>query len=364
MLISEKNKETIDACRFCWMCRHICPIGNVTGKERHNARGRALSLSMVERGVELTEDIVANVYECALCGACTKECVTGWDPVEFTKAVRLEAVMNGVIPDYINKLIDNIENTGNVYGKTEICSELKSEIERLQKNADILLFLGADARYMSCKSAINAIKLLKKANVSFTVLIDEPDSGYSMDTILGKANETNQIMKKAAETLSRYKTIVAYDPSDAKVFMREYKEWGIEPDSKIKTFTGFIDELIENGSLKPRRTNKTFVFQDPALLARDLEETQEARKILNACGNVKEMLLHGKDTMWAGNLIMNEYMPNVMKLTAEARWENALSTEADVLVSASPSEYEILAKVKPKQMELLSIEEVVLGGLE
>ena len=49
MLISEKNKKTIDACRFCWMCRHICPIGNVTGRERNNARARALSLSMVER---------------------------------------------------------------------------------------------------------------------------------------------------------------------------------------------------------------------------------------------------------------------------------------------------------------------------
>lgn len=76
------------------------------------------------------------------------------------------------------------------------------------------------------------------------------------------------------------------------------------------------------------------------------------------------MLLYGKDTMWAGNLIMNAYMPNVMELTAKARWENALSTKADALVTASPSEYEILAKVKPDQMKLLSIEDVILGGIE
>lgn len=364
MLISEKNKKTIDACRFCWMCRHICPIGNVTGQERNNARARALSLSMVERGMELTEDIVANVYECALCGACTKECATGWDPVEFTKAVRLEAALNGVLPAYINQLIENIEKTGNAYGKTEICNELKSEIEALPEKADVLLFLGSDARYVSCKSAMNAIRLLTKANIGFTVLLDEPDSGYAMDTLLGRAEETKKIMRNAAEKLNGYKTILAYDPADAKVFMREYKEWDINLDVNVKTFTGFIHELIKAGNLKPKKSSRTFVFQDPALLARDLEETQEVREILSTCGEVKEMLLNGKDTMWAGNLIMNAYMPNVMELTAKARWENALSTKAHALVTASPSEYEVLAKVKPDQMKLLSIEEVVLGGVE
>jgi len=364
MLISERDKKTIDACRFCWMCRHVCPVGNVTGRERNNARARALSLSMVERGVELSKDIVANVYECALCAACTKECATGWDPVEFTKAVRLEAAMNGVTPDYINKMIDNIESTGNPYGQTELSEELKAEIESLPKDADTLLFLGVDARIKSSRSAVNAIRLLKKANISFTVLMNEPDSGYAMDTLLGKADETKRIMTKAAGVLDKYKTIVAYDPADAKVFLREYKEWGIELGAAVKTFTGFVNELIQSGKLKPKKLNKTFVFQDPAVLARDLEETQEAREILAACGETKEMLLYGKDTVWAGNLIMNEYMPDVMKLTAKARWENALSTQAEVLVTASPSEYEVLSAVKPDNMELLSIEEVVLRGLE
>lgn len=346
------------------MCRHVCPIGNVTGHERNNARGRALSLSMVERGMDLTEDIVANVYECALCGACTKECATGWDPVEFTKEVRLEAAINGVTPDYINRLIDNVEKTGNPYGKTDISKELKSEIEGLSKDADILLFLGVDARFMSNRSAINAVKLLKKANVDFTVLLDEPDSGYAMDTLLGKAEETKEIMKKAVKTLNKYKTIIAYDPADAKIFMREYKEWDIGLDAKVTTFTGFIDELIKGNILKVNKMNKTFVFQDPAVLARDLEEVNPARDILNACGETKEMLLYGKDTMWAGNLIMNEYMSDVIRLTAKARWENALSTDADVLVTASPSEYEVLLEAKPDNMDLLSIEEVVLRGLE
>ena len=87
MLISQKSKETIDACRFCWMCRHVCPIGNATGQERNTARARALTLSLVERGAVRLSDVVDNVWECALCGGCTNNCMTGWDPVRFTKEV-------------------------------------------------------------------------------------------------------------------------------------------------------------------------------------------------------------------------------------------------------------------------------------
>lgn len=363
MLISNRSKETIDACRFCWMCRHVCPIGNVTGRERNNPRARALALSMVMRGMELTLDMVDNVYECALCGACTKECVTGWDPVEFTKEVRLEAAMNGAIPDYIDKMIYNIEKVGNPYGKTEICAGLKPYIQSLPEKADILLFLGIDARYINCKQAIDAIKLLKKANIDFTVLANEPDSGYMLDTLLGKAEETRQTMLNAAKQLN-FKTIVTLDPADAKVFLREYKEWGIELNAKIKTLTSFINELIKDGSLNPIKSDTVFTYQDPSLLSRDLEETEDAREIISACGKLREMLLHGKDTVWAGNLIMNEYMPEVIKMTAEARWEDAMRTNADVLVTASPSEYEVLARVKPDNMQLLSIEEVVLNACQ
>ena len=88
MNLSEKAKKHIDPCRFCWMCRHICPVGNATGQERNNARARALCLSLVARGAESEEAVADNVYECALCGACVKECVTGWDPVMFTLEAR------------------------------------------------------------------------------------------------------------------------------------------------------------------------------------------------------------------------------------------------------------------------------------
>ena len=57
-------------------------------------------------------------------------------------------------------------------------------------------------------------------------------------------------------------------------------------------------------------------------------------------------------------------MPGIVEQTARVRWMNAVATKADVLVTASPSEYEVLARVKPGNMGLLSIEEVLLNACE
>lgn len=364
MPITKRSKETIDACRFCWMCRHICPIGNVTGQERNNARGRAISLSLVERGAAALADVIDNVYECALCGACTADCATGWDPVQFTKEVRLEAALEGLTPAYIGKLLDNIEKTGNPYGAADIDAALAGEIATLPKTSDTLLFLGQDARYKVPGAAVNAIRLLKRAGVSFTALEDEPDSGWALETLVGAAEETRQTMQAAGKALAAYKTVIAFDPADAKVFLREYVEWKLPLAGKVKTFPAYLAELITAGSLAPRKLPLTAVFQDPAALARDLEETAPERAVLDACANRQEMLLYEKATVWAGSLLMNEWMPGVMAQTASERWRQALESGANALVTASPSEWAVLDAVKPKGMELLALEELVLNATE
>ena len=97
--------------------------------------------------------------------------------------------------------------------------------------------------------------------------------------------------------------------------------------------------------------------------SRDLEETEPVREILSACGEVNEMLLNRQYTMLAGNLIMNEYMPNVMKKVAENRWINAKNANAEILVTESPAEYALLLETKPENIQLMKLEEAVLKCL-
>ena len=356
MQFTQKSKEHIDACRFCWMCHHVCPIGNATGLERNTARARALGLSLVMRdAIEYSDDIINNVYECSLCGGCMTDCVTGWDPVMFTKEARLGAALDGKLPDYVMTMINNLMEKGNIYGVQN-----ENKIPEFPAT-DTLFFIGEDTRAKGC--AKDAAEVLKKAGVEFTILQDEPNSGYSMDFLIGAAAETKAVMENCAKVLNNYKTVICYDPADAKVMKREYKEWGIEIKAEVVTFTSFVAGLIKNGKLSIKKQNLTFTPQDSPILARDLEETEPMREILSACGEVKEMLLNRQYTMLAGNLIMNEYMPSVMQKVAENRWINAKNADAEILVTTSPAEYMILESVKPENIELMKIEEAVLKCL-
>ena len=192
MQFSQKSKDHIDSCRFCWMCHHVCPIGNATGLERNTARARALGLSLVARdAIEYSDDIINNVYECSLCGGCMKDCVTGWDPVMFTKEARLGAALDGKLPEYILAMLDNFSEKGNVYG-----AEKNSNVPVIEDD-ETVFFIGEDTRAKGC--AKNAIELLKKAGVKFAVLENEPSSGYSMDFLIGAAGETKAVMEECAK---------------------------------------------------------------------------------------------------------------------------------------------------------------------
>ena len=186
MIMSEKCKQHVDSCRFCWMCHHICPIGNATGQERNTARARALGISLVNREAIDLSEIMDNIYECCTCGACVHDCITGWDPVMFTKETRLQAALEGKLPEYINALVANCLETGNAYGKTATCDCLTEAIKAHSAKKDTLLLLGVDAKFMACEQANKAIKVLDKAGVDFTVLENEPASGAQLDFLIGR----------------------------------------------------------------------------------------------------------------------------------------------------------------------------------
>ena len=360
MIMSEKCKQHVDSCRFCWMCHHICPIGTATCQERNTARARALGISLVNLGAIELAEIMDNIYECCTCGACVHDCITGWDPVMFTKETRLQAALEGKLPEYIMTLVSNCMETGNAYGKTDTCDRLTEAAKSHYDKKEILLFLGVDAKFMACEQALKAVKVLEKAKVEFSVMENELPSGAQLDFLIGAANETKQQMLACAKALSEYKTVVVYDPNDAKVIKQIYKEYGIEVNAEVVTYTSFVAGLIKDGKLETNRGDKTVVFQDPYQLSRDLKETEEAREIVMSYAVLGEMLLNREETVWAGNILMAQYMPEIIKKVAERRIFNATSIGATAIVTACVSEY-VSLKAAAKDVEIISLEDLILG---
>lgn len=358
MNISEKSKNIMANCRFCWMCRHVCPIGNATGLERNTARARALGASLVASDTINLIEVADNMYECTLCGACTNNCMTGFDPKVFVQELKTEIVLGGIAPDYIMNLLEKYQTFGNVYGE----SACKCLNEYVNDNCDTLFFAGQDAILKSPESVKKAIKLLKIAgiNVSFDV---NQDSGFALWFLTGRTAETQNVAKNCAELLNKYKTIVVYNPEDLKLFLHEYKEWGIEIASKVVSFNEYLLSLIENGALKVKKSNKQYSLQDNYAYARELDDTQTGRKLIEKVGTVKDMLLIGKEANLAGHLIMSLYMKDVMTKVAIDRWTNAKNMDCKIIVTENPAEYVALKATCPESYLVMTIEEMILENI-
>ena len=358
MNITEKAKKIADSCRFCWMCRHICPIGNATGLERNTARARALGVSLVVRGATELKEIVDNVYECTLCGACTNNCMTGWDPKVFIQEVKTEIVLNGETPAYVMAMLEKYAATGNVYGKTA-CACLDGLYNTNSKTA---LFVGQDALYQSPESVKNAVALLSKAGVSVS-LDKNQDSGAALWFLTGKTQETQNAAKTCAEMLNAYETVVVYDPVDLKLMLHEYKEWGIEITAKVVGFNEYVLGLIESGALNVKKSANEYSLQDNYAYARELDDSVTGRKLIEKVGTVKDMLLIGKEANLAGQLIMAEYMPAVMAQVAKDRWFNAKNMDCKTVVTENPAEYVALKATCPEGYRVISVEEMILENM-
>ncbi len=357
MNISNKAKQQAESCRFCWMCRHVCPIGNADGQERNTARARALMVQYVIRGTEKLEDAADNMYECTLCGACTNNCKTGWDPKIFIQEMRTQIVLEGKTPKYISELIDKYALTGNVFGKKE------SKLYKDYSKGSVLFLVGQNAIIKDETSVKKALELLKKAKLDVCLNKEADNTGYALWFLTGKTGETVDRAKKCAEELNKYKKIIVYNPVDLSFILHEWKEWGINVKSKIVSFNQELLNLIQSKKLIVKKTNKEYSLQDNYAYARELDDVNTGRNLIKKVGVTKEMLLIGKEANLAGNLIMNEYMPEKMVLVAQNRWVNAINMGCKTLVSENPDEHVLLKATAPKGYRVITIEEMILENL-
>ena len=355
-MLSEKAITTEIACRFCWMCRHLCPIGLQTGKETNTPRALALLLDMVRNGEEFTPEMANDMYACSLCGACAAGCETGFDPRIYIREARTEAAVDGYLPKKVQQLVESINTFGTMYGKE---LEKNPVSGQSTKNADVFLYAG-DTAVTKTPEIVEAIaKLLDKAGISYIAAEKEPPCGAEMLDLIGEVNETVESAKPLVDLIKGLDilTVLVIDPSHAKVMQEDFAQWGLAMDAKVETATSFFARLVKEGRLKPEKLNlKNVTYHDPCRLARDLNETEPARYLLASMGiDIKEMFLNKNMTRCCGNEIVNNYSPEYVTMTSRGRWEDVKRCGAQLLVTACPACYEILGSQKPDDKQIIDI---------
>lgn len=357
-MFSEKAKDIMDTCRFCWMCRHVCPVAAVTGNEANTPRARGLVLSMDSRGLPFNSEAIDVVFQCCLCSACTNNCVTGYDPTVFTREARSIAIANGLLPSWLRKIVDKA-----LEGELKFVDEAKDEAyatlrKTFSANASVLLYRGG---YTA--SAVPLMKVLQAAKVDYFILDDELPTGSHLGDLVGFVEDVRSVAERWIEQMvnSQAKKVVVLNPTDAAFIKQQMAEWKLAMPFAVETATAFVANLVAEGALTVKPKNIEVTFNDPSRLARILDDTSTPRTLLQASNVIfKEMFLHGKLANSTGSALMNILYPKIVALMVESRWKEILRTGTATVVTASPENAALLRTAVPEGGKVVDIFSLLL----
>lgn len=351
-MISQNALRHAEKCRFCFMCRHLCPVQLQTGKEINTPRAKGLVLSMVNKGTEVYDkDMAQTMYECMLCDACVNDCATGYQPPVYIREARTEAVVNDLAPAAVMELIENIETSGNIYGI--------QKPSFAQEGRDVLVYIGEVASCKVPQMSKNLLAVLAKAGISARVLADEPASGAMLADLMGYVDEVAQQAKTCSDAINAtgLKTVVVLDSYDAQIMKQEYGRFGCEINAQVVTATEYVAKLIADGKLTAKAETGTLAAcHDDDRLARTFYEFAPIRAIAKAAGfALTEMFNKERLAKSCGSAVALAYMPAITVKVAAGRWDDLTRTEAKTMLTANPQAYLCLSQATPEGFDLLDL---------
>ena len=371
----EDQFETIDACRFCFMCRHVCTMGLATGWESDTPRGRALVLFKVLRGhAEYDEDLVQSIYRCCLCGVCQTWCKGDYTPPEAILAARRDIVEMGLEPEAARQIKQNVLTTGNPFGLPPADRFKNLELaapSALSNNGQVLFYVGCHTAYHQPEIANALLHILQHCGIDVTLLDDETSTGKPL-TVLGYHNEAKRMAEMLAARIkdSGCRLLVTACPSSFDALTNDYPAMGIDLGGiEVLHASQYLDRLIAQGQLVPSKLlDRAVTVLDSDRLGRFNNIYDEPRRLLQAIpgAELKEMswtrdLAHSCGEI--GGVLQHLY-PELSLPLANRVLEEAIGTSAQVLATSCPVAKQSLTKTGNKDIEILDIVELVAKSID
>jgi heterodisulfide reductase subunit C len=219
-------------CGFCFDLSaigpyHLCPSYQYGTYETHSARGRiAVARALREGQLEYDASVADRVFSCTMCGSCEEHCFKYIDTRKVFQAMREDLAGLGLTPPGLKQAAETVVAQGNPYGQAsgERFRWLKNR-ERLDRPARTALFVGCTPAYVRRSAALEAVELLDKMGVDFTIASGEWCCGHP----LMAAGEREQAAEFMRHNLEAYKALgverlVFACPGCYETFQREVPE--------------------------------------------------------------------------------------------------------------------------------------------
>jgi len=291
-------KEEARICAACYkMCRHVCTVGTITCSEADLPNFRAeIAWRAAENGA-FTPSGVERIYRCCTCGLCQAWCEPGWDVAKITLLARRDIVEMGMAPQAAVTVNRNVIEARNPHGQADKMAAVRDVLTDLSAAAETLVFFGCNTLLRQPEIALAMLKVLRAADIEFTVLTDEPCCGEPQRLMgfVDDAVETARATVAAIATTGARRVIFTC-PSCLRLFSHEYAEWGVLLPEGVELLhvSQFLEELLARDQRFAVSLTHPFgdaptraVYHDPCMLGRCLGEYDAPRRAITAVPGVE-----------------------------------------------------------------------------
>lgn len=330
--------ETTENCRYCLMCRHVCPVGHVTRKETLTPHGWGLTIASVRRGlIELDQEVAEVIYSCADCGTCRANCVTDQPLPSAIVAMRADIAEKGLAPQAAYDVHEKLQQWQNPY--------VEQAPQEVTGQGDVALFVGDDARYLESSVIESAIRLLEAVGVRPVLVGNGRNNGY-LPSSLGFPNTAAKLLQTTLDELDRCgaSSLLLLTPGDYYAFgqMREDRVGLDLPKGvTIQEIIPFLAEQHSAGNLAFSKweDQTPYAYVDPTHSVRVATRYEAPRQLLAAV-----MPTPGKELLWRkerahplGQVALQYTNPHIATHLNYARLADALERGAQLLVTEDPA---------------------------
>jgi len=346
MMNIDKFSDTIVNCRFCFMCRHLSGIGNVTFTEADTPRIRAALLYGVTLHPEELKnaDFIDTMYRSDLSCACTRHCVSHYEETRLVLAARADIVAAGCAPEPVTKLAAEL---------------MKSAGWQVSGSGKVVWF--EDIITAATPSIGQAFaKLAKAAKVEYKT-VTGGCIGKALK-ILGMVKEAKKVAAAFGKFVNALEADVLVVSSTAAydALVNDFKEYGVKINAKVV----HTSEFLLNCKLKLKKQADDVYYLESDFLRNYNHGYEYPHRLLDALGvNVKPFGTNDEESYSCGEgaVVLTCLHPKLVEKLAKYVEARADNPDSDIIVTASSYTKAELAKytsLKVKTLEELTAQSV------